>query len=102
MSESDSDATDKETGEADGAKRRERRTERRDGRGGRNKETGEANLTANMPPKGTTGIECRGKGQKREKMRENDKKRAECLHMSKKSSTFVPKLRKYAHCVRVK
>lgn len=37
MSESDSDATDKETGEA--------------------------NLTANMPPKGTTGIKCRGKGQ---------------------------------------
>ena len=44
-------------------------------------------------------IKRRGKGQKaskREKMRENDKKRAECLHMSKKSSTFVPKLRKYA------
>lgn len=34
MSESDSDATDKETVEA--------------------------NLTANMPPKGTTGIKCRG------------------------------------------
>lgn len=78
------------------------RNRQRDGRGGRNKETGEANLTANMPPKGTTGIKCRGKGQKRGKMRENDKKRAECLHMSKKSSTFVPKLRKYAHCVRVK
>jgi hypothetical protein len=30
------------------------------------------------------------------KMRENDKKRAECLHMSKKSSTFVPKLRECA------
>ncbi len=29
-------------------------------------------------------------------MRENDKKRAECLHMSKKSSTFVPKLRECA------
>ena len=46
--------------------------------------------------------EGRGKGQKERRMRENEKKRAECLHMSKKSSTFVPKLRKYAHCVRVK
>ena len=34
-----------------------------------------------------------GKGRK---MRENDKKRTESLHMSKKSSTFVPKLRECA------
>ena len=33
-------------------------------------------------------------------MRENDKKRAECLHMSKKSSTFVPKLRECAQKAR--
>ena len=55
------------------------RKRQRDGRGGRNKETGEANLTANMPPKGTTGIKCRGKGQKGKKgkglkKRENERK----------------------------
>ena len=38
------------------------RNRQRDGRGGRSKETGEANLTANMLPKGTTVIKCRGKG----------------------------------------